>query len=479
MSDREINSFVVLCSNHGNAGCKWRGRLSEFYGHLENDCQFEMVKCPKGCGKFLQRCEIALHIKSECSRLVINCPHCLVRGEKHFIKGEHLEKCSNLPVSCPNHCGASVERNESLSEHRAVCPLEMVGCEYNDIGCNTHTVRKDIEVHNTTNAAVHLNLAKQKLACSTKELDLSKMQLAKVEDKLLSLKVTFAYAIEEVLSMITLLGQLNLTQQKQEKSNLLRQINLRYKNLFFLQGSQVAPVVMGMNDFAKHRRNRMQWFSAPFFTHTRGYQLCLCVMAAGHKDTQKGNHVSVLIAVMKGPHDSQLPWPMEGVVHIHLLNQLNSEHDLNHCMTITLPDSPLFPFDSTLRVTEEGSMKTPMGLMSSVGMGSHNFISLEKFTNVTSSCRFLKDDCIFFKVVYEKKLSVDDFGYPKSCAYKKQGSRPIGQDLQYLYGGPQQADIASPTVHNRPKNHHFLRDNIVVSEETRPAPKIPETVTKL
>ena len=97
MSDREIHNLVVLCSN-GENGCKWRGKLIDLngqFGHLENTCQFEIVECPKGCKALLQRRDMAVHVKSECSRLVINCPHCLVRGEKHFIEGHHLEECQS------------------------------------------------------------------------------------------------------------------------------------------------------------------------------------------------------------------------------------------------------------------------------------------------------------------------------------------------------------------------------------------------
>jgi len=245
-----------------------------------------------------------------------------------------------------------------------------------------------------------------------------------------------------------------------------------------------------MSNFEKHRRNGTSWFSAPFFTHTRGYKLCLCVIAAGHKDTQKG-HVSVFIAVMKGPHDSQLPWPMEGVVHVRLLNQLNSEHDLNHCMTITLPDSPLFPFNSTLRVTEEDekfSMKTPMGVMSSAGIGAHKFFSLEKLTKTSSSCQYLKDDCIFFEVEYGKGL--DDFVPPESFAYKKpEQSKPIKQDSsQRFYRTPQQVDVLSdlkekePTassLQNRPINYSSPGDDGISKDENQQARRIPEAVTKL
>ena len=482
MSDREIHDLVVLCSN-GKAGCKWRGKLRELDGHLGNTCQYEIVDCPKGCEVSLPRCDIALHVKSECSQLVINCPHCLVRGEKHFIEGRHLEECTNVPLSCPNNCGAIVSVVESLSEHKNICPLEIVSCEYNDLGCNVDMTRQDIEAHNNEYLTKHLNLAKQKLVCSTKELESSKAQLNIVEERLRTVKNIFAYSIEEVLSMVRLLDQLNLEKQKKEKSNLLRQISLYYKSLLLLQGNQVAPVILKMNKFEKHRRNNSSWFSPPFFTHRHGYRLLVCVIAAGYDGAaRKDKFMSLGICVMQGQYDNEVTWPMEGVVRVSLLNQLSTEDDddENYVMTIRLPDAPLFPVNSTLRVTtadKEASIKSPMGLMSSTMLGTNKFIALDTLTKLPS-CKFLKDDCIFFKVEYGKSL--DDFASSKSGTRK--GLE--GQDPLRFYTTPQQDLLLTSEdkepAHVLPVNQSSSGENRSAAKEAQqPPPLIPETVTSL
>ena len=485
MSDRQIHNLVVLCNNV-KAGCKWHGKLNELNDHLANTCLYEKVKCPKGCTGLLLRRDVALHVKSECSKLVINCPHCLVRGEKHFIEGQHLEECSNVPLSCPNHCGVSIT-DETLNEHRQICSLEMVSCEYNELGCNTHMARKDIEVHNREDTAKHLSLAKQKLERSTKELESSKLQLATVVKRLDILKATFAYSIEEVLSMIRLLDKINFAQQKNEKSNLLRQINLNYKSLLPLQDNPVTPVILKMNNFEQHRRNGRTWFSYTFFTHPHGYRLVLCVVAAGHDTVaQRDNFVSLFICVMKGQYDDQLTWPMEGVIRVCLLNQLNStsveDNDLNYVMMIKLPHAPLFPVNATLRVTtgmkDAASIETPMGLMSTTMLGSNKFVSVEKLTK-SSTHQFLKDDCIFFKVEYRKTL--EDFASPKSCAYKEPENKTIKHHLHF-YRTPQQEmpEEKEPTdfLQNKSVNQNFSGDT-GVSKKVEQVPHIPETTTSL
>ena len=478
MSDRQIHNLVVLCSNE-KIGCKWRGKLNELNGHLETTCQLEAVQCPKGCGVSLKRLDIVLHIKSECSQLVINCPHCLVRGEKHFIEGRHLEECSNCPLSCPNHCSATISSSD-FDEHKNICPLEVVNCEFNSLGCNTDMPRKDVKTHNKENLTNHLNLAKRRLACSTKELESSKTQLAMVEKELNAFKASSADIIEEILSMIRLLSQLDVVREE-EKINIFWQISLYYKSLLSVQGDKVAPVILKMNGFAKFRRNGTMWYSAPFFTHRQGYKLCVCVSAAGDrdasvdKDAREGNYISVYIAVMEGPYDSQLTWPMEGVIHVTLLNQLYSANiDLNYSMTINLPDTPLFPFNSTLRVTQENKtsgVKTSRGVMSSTGIGSCKFFPLAKLTEMSPQCQFLQDDCIFLKVKYKKQLG--NTLSPNSCAYNNQSNKPVKP-----YYRPSYHDGSSVLKENvLPANN--LQSRPTSDYTPRQVPKIPETDTRL
>ena len=370
--------------------------------------------------------------------------------------------------------------NEDMDEHRKVCPLEVVSCEYNDLGCDTDMAREDVEVHNGEFIAKHLNLAKQKLACSTKELESSKAHLSIAEKRLDKLNATFAYSIEEVLSMIRLLDQINFVQQKKEKSNLLRQISLHYKSLLLLQDNQVTPVVLKMNDFKKHQKNGTGWFSYTFFTHEQGYRLCLCVEAAGHgAATQKSDFVSVFVCLMQGQYDRHLAWPMEGVIRVCLLDQLcnTKDDDLCDVMTISLPESPLFPVNATLRVSaknEGTSIKTPMGLMSSSMLGSSKFISLERLTK-SSVHQFVKDDCIFFKVEYGRSL--DDFASPKSCTYKEPESKPV---IQHSYRMPQQEKKElTDSAQNKSVMKNSSEDSGASKEVKLQAPKIPETATSL
>ena len=94
----------------------------------------------------------------------------------------------------------------------------------------------------------------------------------------------------------------------------------RRKEMAALQSHlNVVPVEVIMTGFKLHSQKYSRWFSTPFYTHPRGYKMCLCVYANGTGDG-RGTHVSVFAHLMKGEFDDHLKWPFLGNVTIQLLN---------------------------------------------------------------------------------------------------------------------------------------------------------------
>ena len=73
-----------------------------------------------------------------------------------------------------------------------------------------------------------------------------------------------------------------------------------------------------MTDFEQHKKDDDQWFSLPFYSHPKGYKMCLRVDANGHGQG-KHTHTSIHIHLMKREFDDQLKWPFRGEVIIKLL----------------------------------------------------------------------------------------------------------------------------------------------------------------
>jgi len=91
----------------------------------------------------------------------------------------------------------------------------------------------------------------------------------------------------------------------------------------------VATVEFVMTSFEEHKRQRSEWFSAPFYVSRPGYKMCIGVLANGAygKPNFIDSNLKVGAYLMKGEFDDRLSWPFRGHVHIQLRNQLD---DSNH-----------------------------------------------------------------------------------------------------------------------------------------------------
>ena len=124
----------------------------------------------------------------------------------------------------------------------------------------------------------------------------------------------------------------------------------------------LIPFTFTMPQFEQKKSEDVRWYSPSFYTHPRGYRMCLAVDANGCGDG-KDSHVSVFIFLMKGEYDESLNWPFRANVTIQLLNQISMEH-----LTRTIP------FNDCASIDNAGSRVTIREQAGS-GMGFHNFVS--------------------------------------------------------------------------------------------------------
>ena len=167
-ADRAIRSLHIFCTNK-EQGCEWQGEVNDISGHLGN-CVFQVINCPNKCGKCLQRQLLTTHVEIKCPRRTISCQYCNDVGENQFIEGQHKEKCPKFPVQCPNECKIESIHRDEVEEHKKVCPLEMIQCDYHVVGCTVKMARKDMNTHKQEMMEKHLSL-------SINELMEIKMQL--------------------------------------------------------------------------------------------------------------------------------------------------------------------------------------------------------------------------------------------------------------------------------------------------------------
>ena len=147
-------------------------------------------------------------------------------------------------------------------------------------------------------------------------------------------------------------------------------------------GDQIVPVIVKMSEYAKKKSDEDTWYSHSFYTHHKGYKMCLNIEAAS-KDIDNDTHLSVWLYLMKGSHDDQLEWPLKGHCGVKLLNQIgNNKHYVGIGEYFT-----------------NGNERITSG--EKILWYSTHFITYEDLHKVTPSRQYIKDDSIFFEVDFK------------------------------------------------------------------------------
>ena len=288
---------------------------------------------------------------------------------------EHLQTCQCGSVLCSNGCGKAMLESK-LDGHLATdCPLREHKCVYcEEVG----PFREMTEVHlemcpnkpvTCPNADCGRVLLRQELP-SHRSICLHEM----VTCTFMSIGCHFAARRGEQ-------DQAMVIHQREATA---RHLELAMSALLVVQ---TPPRVFKMAAFEENKTPSEPWYSPPFYSHRGGYRMCLAVAPSG-TDEGKGTHLAVSIVLMKGLHDEELTWPFRGEVVVELLNQQRDRK--HHTGKIVFQQQ---------WVTEYNG-RVIWGEYSTKPWGNDTFVPLEKLTlEGDHHCQYLKDDCIYFRVV--------------------------------------------------------------------------------
>ena len=87
-----------------------------------------------------------------------------------------------------------------------------------------------------------------------------------------------------------------------------------------------------LQHFQWHKSRDAYWHSPAFYTHDKGYRMCLEVYPNG-SGKGWGHYVSVFTCLMQGPFDEDLEWPFRGHITVEIVNQECDNH--HHQTTIS------------------------------------------------------------------------------------------------------------------------------------------------
>ena len=348
---RSLYEFKVYCSNR-KEGCQWVGELRQLDNHLNpnptkekqlDGCKFTQVKCLHCYSEFL-RSTVQLHQSDQCPKRPFSCKYC-----KNFdscyeeVTNDHWPVCGSYPVSCTNQCGETFQRQNLKSHINNGCPLTIINCVFQHVGCEVRLPCKDMSQHLAENISYHMSL--------------------------------HVANYKQVVDKVKRLEKDN-KQLKKQVAKLTRDVEMQqtYTPIY------VCPVELTMTNFDQKKNNQEKWYSPPFYTQPKGYKLCFMVYSNGWRDGE-GTHVSAFISVMKGDFDDQLDWPFRGDIHITLLNQANDEGHYDMIIKFSTAGGG----DTASRVTQ--------GEISKKSRGCHKLISHSDLCP-----KYLKNDCLKFRI---------------------------------------------------------------------------------
>ncbi|XP_065903121.1 TNF receptor-associated factor 4-like isoform X2 [Dysidea avara] len=353
-ADREVRSLQIVCPNE-EIGCTWQG------------CEYEKVKCTNiDCKMMVQRRFLRDHVWMDCPHRKSFCHYCSTYDKYLFIIGDHMEQCPKYPLPCPNNCMVESVLREDMETHKKECPLEVIQCEYHNMGCEEGVMRMNKRKHDEEHIEEHLSMIKAKLS--------------KTEDRLSGL--------EKMVNTFISKGAGPTARD--------RMITSGHSSIHLATMSTlICPVIVKMSRYSHYKSSGTEWRSDPFYSHNKGYKLVLLIDAAGCYDG-RGTHLSVFLFLMKGQYDDELSWPLEGKFEIKLLNQIsNHEHHIHTVIydhTVSMLNS-IRTYDDDDDDDDDFICMIP----SLYGNGRAQFISNTDLHKVTPTCQYLKDECIFLQ----------------------------------------------------------------------------------
>ena len=151
-----ILGIRIYCPLNGR-GCSWTGEIREKEKHLQIDCPYKSLECINECGESVLRCEASEHLDNLCPRRSAVCQHCGEIGEFDNISNDHLLKCPEYRIVCPNDCGKKFKQVK-FDEHMDKCPEFEIPCDFRFAGCNILLKRKCMPQHLLEKLEHHLEL---------------------------------------------------------------------------------------------------------------------------------------------------------------------------------------------------------------------------------------------------------------------------------------------------------------------------------
>jgi len=386
---RKIFEFDVRCPMW-RRGCNWNGELANRNKHLDVDCQFVDINCPKSCGVRVQRHELPGHLARDCPKRNYVCDFCDFEANYDVVITQHWPVCENFSLPCPNECGVGAVNRCHFEEHLCECPLQVVECDFNYAGCTAKVHQQDLRQHMEENTQNHLRILAQftvdtiKQLCEEKDQQIADLRQEK-DQQIAELRrekdQQIADLRQEKDQQIADLRQekdQQIADLRQEKDQQITDLLAKLPSDQEMEERESLDVSVefchsfqfSMPKFSYRKARKPEhWYSSDFYT-SDGYKMQISVVT--NSGTGDGV-ISVYAYVKRGRFDHKLAWPLKATISLQLNN----------------PNGEYSPYERSL----EGEWKR------TTFIDRRNFCKWDPFITHAEVENYLKDDTLHFQVV--------------------------------------------------------------------------------
>lgn len=291
----------------------------------------------------------------ECGFVMVDCPNegCKEKVPRNNLEEHRTESCQRRLIDCDS-CKGKIPL-DALPTHPDVCPNVEIKCE--NIGCSAKFYRRELLWH--------------KAACKKAIIDCPYSELG---CKVVVLRSDVQKHLREYYEKHAVMSTQTVRSLRSELRSARRELDSKcVPPLVFKMYAEYIGCKDSIETFGK-------WDSPEFYTHPGGYSMYFHVIPSGRSSV---DHLSLYFYLVRGTYDDNLAWPFDGEVTISILNQIKDHGHYSKVISWSGTD------ESVRGKPTAGSYH---------GWGRTKFISHARLEAVSDSCRYIKDDCIYFKV---------------------------------------------------------------------------------
>ena len=346
------DKYPIICPNECSGDEIERGMLQD---HLDK-CPFQVVECEfsyVGCQEKVRRCDLAQHLSDNgihhsalSSKMIYESLQKMMEEKDRQLQEKEAqiaEKDRELKEVIQEKDRQLQEKDKQLQEKDRQLQEKVKQLQEKE----TQLVKKDNELK------LIVQQKDKQLQKKDRHLQEKDAQLVKKDNELkfivqqenIQLWEKDRQLQEKNTQLIKKDNELKLTVQQKDKQIEVKDRQLQEKDdlLFkFHELREENKTLLGtiydkicddtvlsvtMTDFTYKERNRVHWFSPPYFTHLFGYQMCFEVDL---DDSNRNRLLYIDSYMMKGPYDDHLQWPFKEKVIVQLLNQCGNYYHYDY-----------------------------------------------------------------------------------------------------------------------------------------------------